>query len=71
MTQELKARRSLTVEDVEAKIRKLNEKKKVMQHSRWLELGKLTESTSKKGQQDFDASAFFTAVYQVMKGEVK
>lgn len=68
-TEEKKARKRTTVEDIEEQIRKLNEKKKAKQQSRWAEMGKFAESIAKQGAEAFNQSAFFAELAKMMKGE--
>ena len=68
-TKDRKVRKTTSVEDIEAQIRKLTEKKKAKQLTRWIELGKFTEGVAKGGRETFDQSAFFAGVDKIMKGE--
>lgn len=69
--QERRPRKTVTIEDIEAQIRKLTEKKKTKQQSRWLELGKFVEELAKKGPDGFEQDAFFTYIDKVMKGDAE
>lgn len=68
-TEEKKSRKRTSVEDIEEQIRKLSEKKKAKQQSRWAELGKFAESVAKNGQEAFNQAAFFEELDKIMKGK--